>query len=67
MFYICFLHQWTPLHVAASNGTVKIVSCLVEDGKADITIKDDEEVSVTIIMHAYIIYTSPFVTIKTRK
>ena len=51
-FTFVFLHQWTPLHVAASKGTVEIVRCLVEDGNADITIKDDREgVSVTV-MHA---------------
>ena len=43
-FFVCFLHQQTPLHIAARKGYVKTVECLVDLG-ADISIKDSKEVS----------------------
>ena len=44
---ICFafLYQQTPLHIAARQGYVKTVECLVEKG-ADISIKDNNGVSI---------------------
>ena len=37
--YVYFLHQMTPLHVAASQGHLEIVKCIVDKG-ADIITQD---------------------------
>ena len=41
---LIFLHQQTPLHIAAGTGHVKTVECLAKLG-ANITIKDNDGVS----------------------
>ena len=48
-FFVCrsstffFLHQITPLHLAAESGHIKMVNCLVEQG-ADTNIQDNNGV-----------------------
>ena len=45
-----FLHQMTPLHLAAESGRIKILGYLVDQG-ADINIQDDN--GVIICDHTY--------------
>ena len=41
--YVLFLHQVTPLHLAAESDRIKMVNYLVEQ-EADINIQDDNGV-----------------------
>ena len=51
-----FLHQMTPLHVAAEKGRFKVVECLVKEG-ADINTKDNAGVGIfmTILLTVIIL------------
>ena len=44
LLHSVFLHQMTPLHVAAETGRCEILGSLIEKG-GDINIKDEDGVS----------------------
>ena len=48
--WFLFLHQMTPLHLAAEGAHIKIVEYLV-DQEADVNIEDDNGVNICI--HTY--------------
>ena len=52
MQYFLFLHQMTPLHLAAESGHIKIVHYLL-DQEADINIQDDNGVVTRIAPYIY--------------
>ena len=49
--WFLFPYQQTPLHIAVREGQEYTVECLVAN-KADVSIKDNDGVSVAVIMHA---------------
>ena len=44
-YFLLFLHQWTPLHVAADKGRCEYILGYLVDNGADINIEDNKGVN----------------------